>query len=389
MPQSERVIQKNENSPTTAVQSVNRRLVLDYVRRWGAVSRGEVALGTGISLPTVGKIVDWLAERQLVRQVGATTGVGRPAPLLAVSGGHRFSLCFSYEGTFLAQGLVDLQGRVIHQSKTRYDMAPRAFMEMLCQDSRLIEAAMAEAGCDKSGFTGIGVALPGGFSPSKGQYTLQASDGKTEPLPTADYASALSSRFKVPVLFESCANAACLGEYERTMWPRGQDLVYLWIGTGVGAALILDGRLRHGTHGLSGSLSHCPDTTEASVRGKIQPSLAQRVSFPVLEQQFALERYHGRGQIPTAMLGRIAEHTAAQLAPVLAGIASFLDCEAVVLGGEVPELLESVLPGALEAHLAAVGRPPVQARMQCSADNALAGLGKMVSESYLETILAG
>ena len=71
----------------------------------------------------------------------------------------------------------------------------------------------------------------------------------------------------------------------------------------------------------------------------------------MLEQQFALDRFSRRSQIPPALLAQMAAQVTKPLALCIANLTHVLDCSTVVLGGEVAELLGDALLDALNARL--------------------------------------
>lgn len=102
------------------LKGMNRHVVYDFIRERGATSKAQIVKETGISPPTVIKIVSYLVERGLVVEAGeGAAGVGRRPQLLAINGPGRFSAVFALEGSFLSMGLVDISGRVLHRQKTR------------------------------------------------------------------------------------------------------------------------------------------------------------------------------------------------------------------------------------------------------------------------------
>ena len=85
------------------LKGMNRHVVYDFIRERGATSKAQIVKETGISPPTVIKIVSYLVERGLVVEAGeGAAGVGRRPQLLAINGPGRFSAVFALEGSFLS-----------------------------------------------------------------------------------------------------------------------------------------------------------------------------------------------------------------------------------------------------------------------------------------------
>ena len=153
-------------------------------------------------------------------------------------------------GTHLRGALVDRCG-VIHaqrKEQTPKDSSPQSVVQALidvaheCQHSVGVE--VLHAAC---------VLVPGTLDTAN-EIVTQAPN-----LPSLirfNFKSALEEKFRIPVLLENDANAAAVGE----MWfgaARGaRNVICITLGTGVGAGIILDGKLWRGTFGTAGELGH-------------------------------------------------------------------------------------------------------------------------------------
>ena len=95
------------------LKGMNRHVVYDFIRERGATSKAQIVKETGISPPTVIKIVSYLVERGLVVEAGeGAAGVGRRPQLLAINGPGRFSAVFALEGSFLSTGRKHARRRI-------------------------------------------------------------------------------------------------------------------------------------------------------------------------------------------------------------------------------------------------------------------------------------
>ncbi len=100
----------------------------------------------------------------------------------------------------------------------------------------------------------VGVGAPGAVDPTTGRILYAPNlDGFDEPVPVADL---LAERLGCPVVVLNDVNAAALGEARAGAAAGVDDVLAVWLGTGLGAGLILDGALRIGPHGLAGELGH-------------------------------------------------------------------------------------------------------------------------------------
>jgi glucokinase len=117
--------------------------------------------------------------------------------------------------------------------------------------ARVVEALRAATGADLPGTVGVGV--PGLVDTERGAVKHAVNlgvDGEWVPL-----RAELEARLGVPVAVENDVNVATLGAVALTGI---RDLVYLSIGTGLAAGLVLDGTLRRGATGAAGEIGHVP-----------------------------------------------------------------------------------------------------------------------------------
>jgi predicted NBD/HSP70 family sugar kinase len=116
---------------------------------------------------------------------------------------------------------------------------------------RVVEALRAATGEPLTGTVGVGI--PGLVDVERGAVKHAVNLGVDgDWLPLADL---LGTRLGVPVVVENDVNAATLGAVALS---GEDDLVYLSIGTGLAAGLVLQGRLRRGDHGAAGEIGHVP-----------------------------------------------------------------------------------------------------------------------------------
>src|SRR5262245_47892974 len=139
---------------------VNRRLILDKIRRVGAISRAELAKQTAIRPPTVSIVIKELIEEGLVEEIGAgeTTG-GRAPRMLALSRRRLRALGFEMSERAILAGLCDLNGDLCGQREA--DFNPTSPEEAVDELHRIGTELLAESGIEWSLLEGVGVAMPG------------------------------------------------------------------------------------------------------------------------------------------------------------------------------------------------------------------------------------
>jgi predicted NBD/HSP70 family sugar kinase len=236
----------------------NLALVLGIVAAHGMVSRGEIADSTGLSRAAVGSLAAQLTSAGLLAAQGpAPSGrVGRPGGLLSVSDSGPAGLGLEAGVGHLAACLVDLRGATRAQLRLESANRGRAPREVLAELADVARQVIAQGETQGLRPAGVVVAVPG----------LVGEPGIVEHAPNlgwrrAPAAALLRARLpekvrSLPLSVENEANLGALAE----LWQgtRATNFVHVSAEAGIGAALILDGRLLRGALGFAGELGHVP-----------------------------------------------------------------------------------------------------------------------------------
>lgn len=268
-------------------------------------------------------------------------------------------------GTKILAVLVD-DGEVLgrHKLPTPALGGPRAILEAMGAAAHEVDPAGTA--------DGIGVGVPGPVAPDSGVLPLACNlSGWTSPV---DVAGELSQRCgRLPVFVDNDCNLATLAEH-RSGAGRGVDnLVGVFLGTGVGAGLILDGRLHRGPHGMAGEIGHTFVDFRAGAQGGRHGELEDYAGRSALERR--ARGLHSRGE-PSLLVSsagegpiksrlwkealdegdqlaaRLIDEASEALAAALATAVNLLDVEMVVLGGGMAERLGPVFRDDVSQRLA-------------------------------------
>ncbi|MFG3163282.1 ROK family transcriptional regulator [Streptomyces sp. NPDC048232] len=240
-------------SPSTA-RAINDRLALDLLQRQGPLTAGQLKQLTGLSRPTVADLVERLTASGLI-EVAGESGEQRRGPNAKLYGivagrAHLAALDVRTEG--VAVLVSDLVGRVLAEASAPID-DDSGTGPAVDQAVGLVERAAKEAGADRLHTVGIGA--PGLIDPASGE--LRDSSGL--PAWHRRLTTALQEKFpEARVGVENETNLAALAE-QRDGAARDRDtFVLLWLGLGIGAAVVLDGTLRRGVSGGAGEIGFMP-----------------------------------------------------------------------------------------------------------------------------------
>jgi glucokinase-like ROK family protein len=228
-------------------------IVLDAVRIGGARSRSEVAERTGLGRAVVAQRVAELASHGLLVEsgMGPSTG-GRPPRRLAF--GHDAGVVLSADlgATSIDVAVADLAGRTVSHRSEAADVSLGPVV-VLGRIEQLFRELLDEANPERRPLYGIGVGLPGPVEFETGRPVAPPIMPGWDNYPVREQLEAV---FDAPVWVDNDVNVMVMGEW-RLGVARGQrNVVFVKIGTGIGAGLISDGQLHRGSTGSAGDVGH-------------------------------------------------------------------------------------------------------------------------------------
>jgi glucokinase len=183
---------------------------------------------------------------------------------------------------------------------------------------------------------------------------------------------ALAARTGLPVGVENDVNAAALGAAALLRPGRPADLAYLSVGTGVAAGLILDGRLRRGSHRVSGEIGHlrvAPDgpRCECGLIGCLEAvasGAAIARQWPGTDGQSPAEQLFAAAADGDPAAIELRDTVAGHLADAVVLLAVTVDPELVVLGGGVAEVGLPLLAAVRRSLVARADRSPFRRSLE-------------------------
>ena len=225
--------------------------VLDHVRAHGASSRAELAQATGLGRSVLTQRVDALLDYGLLAEdgVGVSTG-GRAPRLLRFRADAGYLLVADLGATSTDVALADLAGEIVVHRQEASDISagPDA---VLARVEELFDEIVAEADVTGS-LWGIGIGVPGPVEFESGRPV-------SPPIMPGWDGYAVRERFAergVPVWVDNDVNVMALGELTAGCGRGVDDFVFVKIGTGIGAGIVVDGRIHRGAKGSAGDVGH-------------------------------------------------------------------------------------------------------------------------------------
>jgi glucokinase-like ROK family protein len=241
-----------ERSPQKATRELskrhNRRLVLNTIYDREPISRADIARVTRLTRTTVSGVVGDLIQQGLVEEVGwGPSEGGKPPVLLRLIKDARHVIGIDLASDEFRGAVVNLRGEIRHRASLR--LRSRDGETALARLYDLVDELLAATG---SPVLGIGIGTPGLMDPVKGEVRQAVNlDWRDLPLRTL-----LHERCGLPVYVANDCQVAAMAEFNFGVGPGSGSLVVIKIEQGIGAGIVLDGRLFHGDSFGAGEIGH-------------------------------------------------------------------------------------------------------------------------------------
>jgi transcriptional regulator of PTS gene len=251
-------------------------------------TRNEIAGITGISTVSVTSILTDLQKKGLVSSAGKTTpGRGRPATIIRIAGGFGCSLGVAIGTDRLLLTAISSAGDLLEETEIPLALSPQSgnhLPDVLGQANAGMRRFLENKSLAGKKFFAACAALPGMVDTARG---IWLNGLHLSGIRNIDFGSMLGTALGLPVLVEDPARCAAQLAFRRMGAAQAGDLVLLYLGTGVGAGIILGGELYRGSRGLAGEVGHLivdPEGTRCSC-GSVG-CLETVVSAPAILRRF-------------------------------------------------------------------------------------------------------
>jgi predicted NBD/HSP70 family sugar kinase len=228
------------------LKEVNSSIIERLLYESGPLSKPELAKRTGLSLPTVNKLVDDLEKNARLCSVGLSgKGAGRKAMLYETNRNFGCILaCYYKEGCFLCR-LADMLNETFYEKSFPLDSSSvkKAVNSIFHAIDSLMEQAPTQVKI-------IGIGLPGVIQPCGcllGIPQIAVWEG-------FNLEKTLSARYKTTIYVENGVKLSAMGYYCIHLRKKPDNFVYLYVGNGIGSGIILNKQLYRGSGNFSGEI---------------------------------------------------------------------------------------------------------------------------------------
>ncbi|MNI03765.1 N-acetylglucosamine repressor [compost metagenome] len=232
------------------IKKMNKTIVLDTIRHRQPLSRADISAEIGLNKATVSSLVAELIDSHLVTEIGpGESSGGRKPTLLLFNKQAGFAIGIDIRVNDLLAVLVDLEGNVVREKSVPLeDFAPDNVVDQIRKTIRQLSRKLPES---PYGIVGIGIGVPGLVDEKS--HVVSAPNLGWNQIDLLDF---LISEFGNNIHIDNEANAGAIGEKLFGVGIDSQNLVYLSIGVGIGAGIIVGGELYRGASNFSGEVGH-------------------------------------------------------------------------------------------------------------------------------------
>ncbi|PKV85779.1 ROK family transcriptional regulator [Streptomyces sp. TLI_146] len=294
------------------LRAMNDRAALDLLLEHGPLSRTRIGKLTGLSKPTASQLLARLEAAGLVVATGTTEG--RPGPnaqLYAVNARAAHVAGLDVTPERIRAAVADVAGDVVGEFEVRTP-GRRPAESVVRQVTDALDGAVKAADLVRGDLHRVVIGTPGAFDPGTGRLRYASHlPGWHSPTLLDELAAALP----MPVEYENDVNLAAIAE-QRLGAARGhEDFVLLWNEGGLGAALVIGGRLHRGFTGGAGEVGFLPVPGAPLVRHVTKANsggfqeLAGGQVLPRLAREFGVADIPGGTsiEVATALVARAAQ----------------------------------------------------------------------------------
>jgi predicted NBD/HSP70 family sugar kinase len=338
------------------MRALNQRTVYDALKSMGTASRAQISRVAGLSKPTVSVAVADLERAGLIRATGRElqVGLGKAGLLFEPDPAAGYVLGLDVGRRWVRAGVADLSGSLLGRTDLpNTGRSSAGLLNLICDASA---RAQLSAGIGADQIVSAYVGGPG--VPDQGSRRHRYAPnlpGWTKPGMLDELQAALG----YPVDSDNDVACATTAEAELGAARGAQTFVYLWIGSGVGMGIWIDGRLFRGSSGFAGEVGLLPlapttgmDNSQLRTIERRQGLVEREVSAQgiVRAAREAGMRVHDAKEVFTAAAAgsgdaaRIVEQEGRRLAHVVAAIVAVLDPGLLILGGAVGRNSDQLAP---------------------------------------------
>jgi predicted NBD/HSP70 family sugar kinase len=332
--------------------------LLQLFRSGRASTRNDVQSLTGLARSTVRYKVDSLLDAgYLIEDGSIIDGRGRPSTRLRINDRETTVLAADLGATHGRLAVATAAGEVLAETVIESSIA-KGPVSVLGTVHRGFDRLLRQSGRSRSSLRGVGMGVPGPVNWTTGRIARSISMPGWDDHPVRDD---LAERYGVPAVVDNDANLLGLGE-QRRVHSRAHLMIFVKIGTGIGASVILEGELLRGSDSAEGDIGHAKiigveyTCSSCGARGCLAAIASGRAMARDL-RRLGHQPTTTRDVVALVRAGqpeavRIVAEAGRALGAVLSTAVSLLNPDVVVIGGDIAHAHEHFVAGVRDTLLA-------------------------------------
>ncbi|MCU7725405.1 ROK family transcriptional regulator [Actinoplanes sp. KI2] len=378
------------------MRAINDGSALRLLLEHGRLSRTELGALTGLSKPTASQTLTRLERAGLVLSVGVSNlgTPGRGAELYEINPCAGYAVGFDVETGVIRAAAADLSGRMMAQVRVAAKPGER---DAVAHVTRAYEELLAASGLTREQVGSVVVGVQAGYDSGAGALR------HAKHLPGwqgGDIRDRLGAALGTRVEIENDVNLVALAEHADGAAVGTMTSVLLWSGRGIGAAVIIDGRLHRGATGSAGEVGYIPvpDQPLRTPSGRRDTGGFDRScnasAIRDLGRSFGLRGTDAVRMVQSALAGGSAaeeflDALAARYATGLIAIVAVIDPEVVILAGPILQAGGEPLRARVAHQVAEAGTRPVPTKLGLIVDEpVLTGSCRVALSALRDAIFA-
>lgn len=236
-------------------QQINRKFVIDLLRKAGICSRADLAKASGLKRATITNIINELIEKDIVVEEGIMTGKkGRRSIGIRIHGERYKVISVMLARKSYSIGIMGLDNKMYHTETMKIEPGQNLH-EILNHIKADIKRIIKEN--VEGQIIAIGVAIPGPYKHDNDKLIFVTNLDSLNVMEGINVLAELQSDFDIPVYIENDANAGVYAQQWYYNEDHLENLIYVVAGAGLGCGTILNGELLKGARGIAGEFGHC------------------------------------------------------------------------------------------------------------------------------------
>lgn len=256
------------NGKPKIIKEINMALVRKNIIRYSPITKPELSKLLGLSLPTVNKCVDELLEKEIVKVFEGeiqVKGSGKKPIFYEINSDHVSYIAVYFKGTILTVREYNLLGKIKNEKvkKLKEDSDEKVLISVL---DKIIKESKNKENIEAISIGVAGIVEENGSI--NNVYTLKKFNG-------VFLKRILEERYNIPTIIENDANLVTFGLIDKIEFNT-KNLVYIYMGTGIGTGTVIDGKLHKGKSNFSGEIGELPISIERTLEDDYKEVLKRK-----------------------------------------------------------------------------------------------------------------